>query len=400
MRRLIDYLGDKRRKNRQLNITYTGIFFWAISYSAFEYFVPIGLENNGYTYSMIGLLIALMSVFSIFTNFWFGYIQKSRTKRSLFTISLLLLTLSVILFSGNMFLPFAFLSMIIYGLGFDLFDITAYTSIYDNSKEKDRSVNISLRDVFENTGIIVGAVISGLLISLQPTLLNIVIIVSFFIAIIITSRYKNRVKKNRHKLFKELFTDIRKIGFSNGLFALVLIGMTAFWNGIFFAFEPLFAQQFSTPFIDEVILGGLLLGTYVLPIISFEYAFGKLEDRMGRKRFAVMGILIASLSLIWLSQVKDIVPLFISVFLISTGIMAITNPAINGIYERFAVKNLGKVNDGDSVGFFEIFSNLGYIFGPILGGLMISRIGFFASFRTLGIIFFCFFLLSALFLKE
>lgn len=400
MIKLFHYIKNKNDENFYLNLTYLAIFFWAIAYSAFEYLVPIQLENSGYNFTMIGLLISTMSLFSLFTNFWYGHLQKSKTKRMLFFISSLLLMLSILFFTQNNTLILAFISMILYGFGFDLFDITAYTSLYDNSKENNRSTNLSLRDVFENIGIIFGVIISGLLIYAFPNFLLFCVIILFFVPIIITLRYKNHVSVSNTPLLKEFFSDLKLIGLSKGLFALILISLIAFWNGMFFAFEPLFIQNFKNQFINEVVLGGLLLAAYVLPVLLFEYSFGKIEDKIGRKKFVIVGLVLASLSLIWLSNVTTILSLFVSTFFISTGIMAISNPAINGIYEKFAVEHLGKEKDGDSASFFELFANIGYITGPLFGGFIISKIGFFNSFKIMGFVFMFFVLLSIFIIKD
>lgn len=160
-----------------------------------------------------------------------------------------------------------------------------------------------------------------------------------------------------------------------------------FFDGMFFGFEPLFAQTLKNPYLDERIVGGLLLATYVAPIIFFEYLFGRFSDRFGKKSFIILGMVVASLSLFLLSSTESIFLVFVSIFFVSFGVFSISWSAITGLYEDEMKLTVGKRRDGESVGVMELFMNSGYVLGPLVGGFLTHFFMFRKTFLIVGFLF-------------
>ena len=197
---------------------------------------------------------------------------------------------------------------------------------------------------------------------------------------------QTKLKEKNDKNFISTFIDsykktsyiIKNIG-KKGIITLLLVSFITLWDAFFFSFEPLFAQKFSGYFLSETIIGGLLLATYILPIITLEVPFGKFEDKVGREKFILIGFLLAGISIYGLSIFSNIYLIFVSVILASTGMFSIAIPAIEGIYESEMTRKFGIIENNNSVGILELFSNIGYFLGPLIGGYLLSIYGDFGQ---------------------
>jgi len=171
------------------------------------------------------------------------------------------------------------------------------------------------------------------------------------------------------------------------LMCLILIFTITFFDGLFFGFEPLFAQTLSNPFVSEEVIGGLLLATYVMPIIFFEYLFGRYADRFGKKAFIIIGFVVAALSLLLLGTTKSIPLIFVSIFFVSFGVFSVAWSAITGLYEDVMKCCVGKRRDGESVGVMEVFMNSGYVLGPLASGFLTHFFMFQKTFLIISFLF-------------
>ncbi|MFH1211008.1 MAG: MFS transporter [archaeon] len=403
MIRLISFYRNYRKdKHYTLHVIYLLVLLWAISYMSFEYFIPVFLESTLGNLALVGMFLSLPSIVGILLDVYFGHLQTKRSIKLLFFAALtLFFCAGVSILFGGQYIPFILLGMMFYGVGFDFFDITAYTGIFDNSTKRESSTNLAVRDVFECVGLMIGAVLAGFVLAESGNGLLYIFIGVVLVAIILSQvllrkkRVKFRVKDEPHSFFEHLrlnlviLRDDLKVIFRTrmALMCLILIFIITFFDGMFFGFEPLFAQTLKNPYLDERIVGGLLLATYVAPIIFFEYLFGRFSDRFGKKSFIILGMVVASLSLFLLSSTESIFLVFVSIFFVSFGVFSISWSAITGLYEDEMKLTVGKRRDGESVGVMELFMNSGYVLGPLVGGFLTHFFMFRKTFLIVGFLF-------------
>ncbi|MGE0793062.1 MAG: MFS transporter [Candidatus Woesearchaeota archaeon] len=367
---------DVNRHNRVMQFSIY-FFLWAIAFSLFDYFAPLYLENLGLSYFKIGIILSGSSFISFFIDPFLGQLQKKFPAKTLLLSSIFLFVLNIILFikSGNLFF-ILFLATNIYGVAFDLFSITSYTKVFENSIEKDRSTNISFFESFYSLGLLIGALIVGFVASSNlnniPYLCFLVLIFLFFV-ILFAKKEKMDVTDNFSIIesYKKTLNQFKFMG-RGGLilvFALIFIHL---FDGFFFIFEPIFAQKFQGYFLDEFIIGGILLAVYTLPIILFEPKFGKLEDKYGRKKFLFLGFSLGAVSLFLLRFFDGVFMSGLFIFLSSLGFFAMALPAVEGMYESITEKKFGKNYRGYSVSIMELTLSVGFLLGPFLGGIMLS----------------------------
>lgn len=383
------YKNYQHKKHPVINIICLITLFWAIAYSSFEYFIPLFLDNLNQNFIVIGLILSIPSIIAVLLDTSIGYSQIKFKRKHLLIFSLLIFILiSLILnFSGNLVISIM-IAMFLYGLAFDLFDITSYSTVFIHSSKKTSSSNLSLKEMFEAIGIIIGGVIIGLVFSKSPSGATFVFGISSFLGLLLVLRFykekQSAIKKSdkKHTIF-QLLKNFKSLLKGKTLYLLILAMAITLWDGLFFGFESLFATKFHNPYINENIFAGILMALYVSPILFLEHIFGFFEDKIGKKNFIIIGLLIASLGIFLISLSSNIFLLSLSVMISSFGIFSVAWPAVSGLFEDKSTQMIGRGESGEAVGLLEIFENIGYIIGPILGGILINSLDFGLTFKTL-----------------
>lgn len=367
------------QRDRHYKVMQFSVFFlvWAIAFALFEFFVPLYLESLHLSFFTIGIILSGSSFISFFIDPFLGHIQTKFPARTLLLFSIILFCVNIFLFlnSGNIIF-LLFLATNIYGIAFDLFSITSYKNVFDNSVETDRSTHISFLESLYSIGLLIGAITAGFIISLN--LKNVPYLcmgLLLFLFVIIFAQKKEKLLKTEKISFTKSYTDIAfelKSISGQGLFLIFLLIFIHFFDGFFFVFEPIFAKKFQGYFLNEFVIGGILLAVYTLPMILFERSFGKWEDTLGKKRFIFIGFGISTISIFLLQAFDQLLISGILIFITSLGLFAIALPAVEGMYESLTEKKLGKGYRGYSVSIMEITLSIGFLFGPLLGGIFLS----------------------------
>jgi MFS family permease len=394
---------DRHYNTLQFALLY---FVWSISFALFEYFAPLYLDSLNLQVIIIGLILSGSSFISFFVDPFLGYLQERFSPRFLLTGSAFLFTLNMLLFlySGN-YVFLLFLATNIYGIAFDLFSITTYKGVFDNSIEEDRSTNLSFLESLHALGLLIGAILAGFAMAanfMYAAYISLAILAVLVIFILLTKNVPVVTSDpfSLLKSYRDVWRELRTLG-PRGLFLVSLLIVIFLFDGFFFVFEPLFAQKFTGHVVNEYVIGGFLLALYNLPIILLSSYFGRLEDRIGRKRFVLIGLGVACLSVFMLQAVDSLVLTGGSIFFASLGLFSIARPSIEGLYEALTQQKLGVGYNGYSASIMEITLSIGFLFGPLVGGLFISTPeGFNFAFRIFSLLILIFFVLSFFFIRN
>gem|GEM_PF-5485214 len=395
---------ERERHHRVLQFS---VFFliWAVAFAIFEYFLPLYLESLNLSFIIMGIVLSGSSFISFFIDPFLGYIQRKFPPKTLLIASILMFFANIflLLHSGNVVFVL-FLATNLYGIAFDLFSITSYKSVFQNSVEADRCTNLSFLESLYSVGLLVGAVIAGFAVAngLRSAAYISIGFLGLLLVMILFTKHE-RVKKKKISMlqgYHDIFHELKTIG-RKGIFLIVFMIFIHLFDGFFFVFEPIFAQKFSGYFFNEAVIGGLLLAVYTLPIILFALFFGKFEDRFGRKQFVVAGFLVSSIALLLLQASNSLVLSAVSIFLVSMGFYAIALPAVEGIYESVTQRKFGQSYAGYSVSIMEITLSIGFFFGPLFGGIFLSFSGGFnTAFRIFSALSFVMLVLSMIVLMK
>lgn len=403
----------RRRYNRDLH---KNIFFllilvllWALALNIFEYHLPIFFDRVFGNAMIVGFLLSLTSVVSLLVDLPEGYLQNSVSRKRLIIISFALLSGAgiILFFLGHYFLAAA-VGMLLYGAMYDLFDITVFSSIYMESQPNEEGTNLSLREIFENIGAFVGLLLVILyLINIKD--LNLLVfsflnLVALFLAVLLLKNLNIRQKLKGHKRtlmhFKKVFVRIIK---SKTISLIsILCFLDALWIGFFWAFSPIFMYKlisgtsfFGMTIGNEDVVGAIIMAIFIIPVVLFEYFTGDLGRKIKPRSVVVLGFFVTGcFTLIMGLFANSLLSIIVSTFFASVG-MVIYGPTLDYLFDHWSRTVIGTDDLGEAVGVYEISANVGYIIGPLLGGVVIQYFSFSIALTIIGIVFICFALISA-----
>lgn len=493
-------------------MTYATAAFFSFSYSILAASIAIFLQDrfseSPNAIFLIGAILGFASVGALFIDSFWAYLQKIRQPRFLLFLALggLMTTVSIFLFSSVFpflgWTAFTIVAALLYGWGYDLFDITVLTVILRWGDSEHCAQSISQKKFAEAIGMLFGVMISGFLLFFgsavaQIVLLGILVGVFIFAAhhfdreedetvllefsqkslvnwervffllvhpteteailknvsqglkeeILTISRETEKALKNlpsnakktaqeitdgaRKKLIEILAreNEIVKSAFPEPefrfgemireskaligefltiftrrqnmllLWGAIVVVFFSFWDTMAIVFQPLFLQKVANGSGWLRAFSGVLMASFLVPILIFQMPFSALSDRFGRAKFVVMGILVSSVSLLFLGTAKTLGTLFLAGLGNSLGYALAFVPA-----QALLVREMEKTHKDastkkeKSAGILRVALNFGNILGQFAGGFVFSTIGFSAGFFAFGAILLLFGMFSIVFL--
>jgi len=154
--------------------------------------------------------------------------------------------------------------------------------------------------------------------------------------------------------------------------------MLNFIDSFFWTVGPIFAESLSS--MKE--FSGFFMTAYSLPALLVGWIVGALTKQFGKKRTAFTALLLGSLFLAATFFINQAIFLILNIFIASMFI-SMSWPSINGAYADYISEtpNVEK----EITGLEDFFTNLGYVIGPMLAGVIADRLGNSGAFSVLGI---------------
>ncbi|MFH2106629.1 MAG: MFS transporter [Candidatus Micrarchaeota archaeon] len=366
---------------------------WLIADNALEFVFPTKLESIGKSYFEIGILLALASVGGMLIDFPMGALSDRMSRKKLMIrgfIVLIIGSIFIFSFEDNLLLGFSFF---FWGLGFQIWRVPRdayYASLsMDNTVKVAQSYGIDIE--MKYIGQTVGPLIAGFLLLWFGfhSIVGFYSVILLFCALVLMKYMKetnNRpafesVKSLKpgiiFKRIKDFKTRFGLFGFSMLYFALLFTA----WEQILLTFQPLFYGEDVLNVPSN--MGGLLMACFSLPGIFISYHAGKFADKFGKKNILLLGLIIMGVALISFSSVTDLALVFVFALLVSVG-WVISSPALCGLIANLSYGH----KKGEIAGIWDFFMDVGFVSGPILGGIIAQFAGIRSVFFILGIVFF------------
>jgi MFS family permease len=142
------------------------------------------------------------------------------------------------------------------------------------------------------------------------------------------------------------------------LIGILLLGFFGSFGHIVSPVLPQYAERLGASYIEV----GLFFSAYSFTWTFLQLYTGYLSDRFGRKKFIVLGLLIYGFFLILCGLSQNFLQLVI--FRVFQGVgLGLFGPAALGLVAQMKEK-------GKSFAFYRTASGLGFVVGPIIGGLL------------------------------
>lgn len=365
------------------------VFFWTLFDNTLTYVTPLLMEAHGFSVGMIGLIIGSSSISGALFDFLICKIFKNSDFRKIFLIMFAIcLFYPLILSHANTIWLFLF-AMAVWGVYYDLSGFGIFNFVGRYTKKEDHASSFGIVQIFRAMSGVLAPLIAGLVIAVAIDW-RLFTMSWFFLGagfmlfgILLFLMRKNYVVDQAHRHVekrKDFFREVhlwRKLG-KIMTPVLCVTFFLSLVDAFFWTLAPLYVEA-----MDFGRFGGLFLTAYILPALFVGWLVGNLTRRFGKKRIALLGILIGSTILVSFVHVSDPIVAILTVF----GAACFTSvalPAISAAYADY-ISESPRV-DGEIEGIEDFSSNFGYVIGPILGGVLAEFLGIPAAFSILGLI--------------
>ncbi|MFH1835264.1 MAG: MFS transporter [Methanobacteriota archaeon] len=366
------------------------VFFICTGIGAIWFVLPPLAESLVGNLTLVGALLALPAVMSFIVDIPLGDLCDKADKKKILFWGLILTGVTGAYFG----LIDSVTDLVLYLIAFGVLHTIAYivTAAYvmDASPKNLSSTYLGTYTSFMHLGFALGALVAGYLAS--DALLSKTGLVGWFFAglcvlgaVASLSLAPGKSKCLRDGIceviridgvFKKEISDFRALGFT-GVAVVGLTLLLTVFDGIVWTLEPLLYRQFNLP----TMAGGVILAAFVVPLIVFEAPAGYLADRVGKRKVLFIGLIVAGVSTVLFSFSSSFTALVAYAFITTTGISLVW-PATEGILADHAADK----KKGEVIGVWRSSADLGYVIGPLTGGILAQYTSITTVFSIAGVV--------------
>jgi MFS family permease len=269
---------------------------------------------------------------------------------------------------------------IIHGLATAIYGPVTLAYVAEHSSKR-RAENLGWFGLARSAGYIVGPAAAGwMLLTMAPmTIFTIIGLLSCaaFLPVLALPESEAPESVLRLSLRKQLHVSLQSssrtpaIWLSGTLEAATYVALYAIK-----AFLPVYALAIG---VNVAIVGTFFAFQEVIYMIM-KPTGGRLGDRRGYLRVISVGMLVLGIALLGITRVEGILGLMMIAMLMGVA-QALVFPSTTALVST----QIDGANLGAGMGFIGAFGNAGKVIGPVLGGLLIQRLDYVASFQLLGL---------------
>lgn len=362
------------------------IFLVSLGDAIMSYMAPVFISDHLSKPSLMGIVMASSSLAAIIFDTVFGekfrgqnykfYLWWTFIFAAAFPLAFLILPPII---------PFLVLSMIIWGIYYELIQFSNYHFIYSFMSPHEHASSWGTLSIFKSISYLLGPILAEYLIDKSVKIPFIgtlgIVAASLFAFMIFIYVFGKKGKSEpipsmRHTVhgYQTLFILMSKI-WPIWLFVFALV----FVDATFWSIGTVLSEKLRTTHP----LGGFLLVLYMLPSLFVSFLTNKASQPFGKKRLSfIVGIL--SGILLGIGGFVYNINIFLLSVLLSSVFTALATPAIQAVFEDYIVR-LGP-HGNDMIALDRSAVNLAYILGPALSVFLGSIIGDQKTFGLTGIL--------------
>jgi len=355
------------------------IFIDAIGYGIIIPLLPFYTQTFQVGSTALGILVASFSIMQFFFSPMLGRLSDNIGRKPVLLISILVSTLSYVIFGfANSFL-LLLLSRIIAGIATETAVAQAY--IADITSEKDRASGIGKVAAARGAGFIIGPAIGGFLsvygfgvpgfAAALLTLVNLLFVLFFLPESNRNSQLSKTAKPNSQKSSKNRMLDALKKPVIGSVLVIHFV--------VFLAFSavPVIVPLLAIAYFawESTELSYLFIYIGVVQILLQSFVIGRLTRKLSEEPLIVLGpvLLIAGLALMPL--IPNVVAFFAAMTMIASG---------SGIMRTVVPSFLSRLTpvdeQGGIIGIASSVLSIATVPGPLIGGFLFEVAGVTAAF--------------------
>src|SRR3989344_1466316 len=368
------------------------IFVYTVATTIMQYKLALFVDELTPSYTFFGLIMGLPWLFSLLTDMPTGAFAERFGKKRTVTLGLFGLALSGFILSAVSNVFNLFWVLVLFGIFEGFLTVAGMASIIAAAarlKENRFVVGYLSASSF---GYAVGPLLAGAVVAWfggqTPFLIFACIcfgagVFSIF-AIPADSKktevfftaLRNVVIKDRiYKAELKEFFSVGRIAVFIGAFMLV----SGMWSEFIWAMEPILIKEAG----ESALWGGVILSAFVVPFALLDYPVGRWIDRKQKRFLSIFfGLFACGAGVIAFSFAHSPVLMLSAAAGTSVG-FAFFYVAANGIFDSFSTYHAR----GLMTGVWQSAEDIGFVIGPILGGLLADIWGLRAAFMFFGFIF-------------
>lgn len=381
------------RRSQILVALSTTIFTYAFATSIMQYNLSFFTASLSSHYTIFGIVMGLPWFFSIFTDVPAGALADRFGRRKTIILGLVGMAFSGLLMYRSTNLYQIFGTLVLFGLFEGFLTVAGMASVIAISPPGREHQFVGGYQNASGLGYFIGPAVAGFVLLGLGTKIPFLVFSLLCLVGALIAYASIRMSGGKEESFAGSILDLVKKDrvylavvkefFSSGRlaylvsFSMLFIGM---WTEFIWAMEPLLVRSLHSSYVT----GGIILSAFVLPVALLDYPIGRWIDKTQKRYFSILGGLIAGgMGVILFSLVRSPVLLILLAFLVSLG-FAFFYVAVNGLFDSLSNHH----RRGYMAGVWQGSEDVGFVLGPVLGGIAADFLGLHGSFMAFGAVFF------------
>lgn len=388
IRDIFNSIRFKATKNKAIYALAMMALFWTIFEGIVSYIAPIIIVEHGISKTLMGIILGSSSVAGACFDFIICKFIKNTNYRRIFLLMFVIcLVFLFILWQAHVFIIYL-LAMILWGIFYDLNFIGNFNFIGRCTEKNEHASSFGVLNIFQAAGYMLAPLIAGLVVvetvDNKPFFLALIFLILSFVFYLVLVSLK---KKDRDPICQVVSSKPGDVFFEFKLWhkvgkiilpVLILTVLLNILDSFFWTIGPIFAQGFN--FLDR--FDGLFLTAYALPAVIIGWFIGGITKKIGKKSTAFASFLLGSIILTMVSLTSNPY-IILSIIFLSSCFFAAAWPSINGAYADYISETPVAEHEIEGIG--ALSSNIGYIIGPMVAGIIADMVGNAQAFSILGV---------------